>query len=401
MMNHSHVRGRAGTACLSIFNVSAGILLLIGCKGGSDRTPHADFRTHEAQYDGPGREDLSPDVETVRIGWFGPAEPNHPTAGLMWCATTMAVEEANAAGGFNGKPFELLPRWSSNPWGTGIQQVTKLIYDDKVWAIAGAPDGPSAHLVEQVATKARVPFVSTVSTDTTVNRANVPWVFSCAPGDHIWVPVLAEAVAEWTTSKAVTLVASTDHDARSAAMKLSQAGVLPARRIDLKPGRKEFADYIRVLRDNGSRAVIVLAGPLDAARFVKAARHLDVKILGGPAMGQRAFVAEADDAAEDVLLPLLWDRDGNAAASNFADRFEQRFNRKPDYTAAYTYDGVTLLIKAIRRAGLNRARIRDAIRGLSGWRGATGMIRWDPTGLNVQTASLGIIRDGQPTPMNP
>jgi branched-chain amino acid transport system substrate-binding protein len=273
--------------------------------------------------------------------------------------------------------------------------VTKLIYEDDVWVVAGAPDGASAHLVEQVAAKARVVFVSTASTDATVNRANVPWVFSCTPGDHTWLPVLAEAVA----CKHVTLFASTDHDSRAAAAELSPAGVLPTQRIDLAPGRQDLAGHVRVLQNNGSKVVMILAGPLDGARVVRVVDGLDVQIVGGPAMGRNAFITEAGDAAEGVMFPLLWDRDGDSAASDFAVRFERKFGQKPDYTAAYTYDGMSVLIQAIRLAGLNRASIRDAIRGLSGWRGVTGVIRWDPSGQNQQTVSLGVVRGGQPVPM--
>ena len=120
--------------------------------------PFFNARTHTAEYAGPGREVRPPDdVAEVKIGWFGPADPDHPTAGLMWQAATLAVEEANQSGGYNGLPFRLVSSWSENPWSSGVAGVTRLVYDSKVWAITGAPDGPSAHLVEQIVAKARRP----------------------------------------------------------------------------------------------------------------------------------------------------------------------------------------------------------------------------------------------------
>ena len=146
----------------TICSALSGAVILAGCAlpprsaaasppGSETRLPYLDGRSSVAEYHGPGREDPPPeDVPEVRIGWFGPADPNHPTAGLMWLAATMAVDEANQAGGYRGVPFRLLSAWSENPWDTGFMGVVRLIYEEGVWAVAGAPDGPSAHLVAQV-----------------------------------------------------------------------------------------------------------------------------------------------------------------------------------------------------------------------------------------------------------
>jgi hypothetical protein len=57
------------------------------------------------------------------------------------------------------------------------------------------------------------------------------------------------------------------------------------------------------------------------------------------------------------------------------------------------------LIDAVRRAGLNRARIRDALVQLSPWAGVTGTIQWDRTGSNVRAVKLATIEDGRIVPL--
>ena len=136
-------------------------------------------------YAGPRTADEIPDDLTeVAIGWFGPADPAHPLHGDLWTAAPLAVEEANRAGGWNGLPFRLLPRWSENVWGSGVSQVARMVYEDRVWAILGSVDGAATHLAEQIVAKARLPLVSPVSTDESVNLAGVPWMFSLAPADR-------------------------------------------------------------------------------------------------------------------------------------------------------------------------------------------------------------------------
>ena len=45
----------------------------------------------------------------------------------------------------------------------------------------GSHDGRNAHLVEQVATKSQVVFLSAWASDPTLSQAFVPWFFSCVP----------------------------------------------------------------------------------------------------------------------------------------------------------------------------------------------------------------------------
>jgi branched-chain amino acid transport system substrate-binding protein len=117
--------------------------------------------------------------------------------------------------------------------------------------------------------------------------------------------------------------------------------------------------------------------------------------IGGPALSRRAFVDGTDCRAEGVVFPLLWDSSSNAGGDAFAGRFRDRYGREADYTAAYTYDALQFLIAGIREAGLNRARIRDAVRELSPQVGVTGTIAWEPSGRNRKTVGLGTIRGGE------
>jgi len=47
---------------------------------------------------------------------------------------------------------------------------------------------------------------------------------------------------------------------------------------------------------------------------------------------------------------------------------------------------------AMRKAGLNRARIRDAVRALAPWPGASGDVTWDALGRNERVVALGVWR---------
>ncbi|MHC4545875.1 MAG: ABC transporter substrate-binding protein [Planctomycetota bacterium] len=359
-----------------------------------------DARKLETNYAGPGREEPAPtDIREVLIGYFGPGTASHPEGGDMWCAASLAIEEANRAGGYKGLPFRLVVGWSDNPWGTGISKVVRMAYVDKVWAIIGGIDGPSTHLAEQVVAKARLTLLSPASSDKTVNLANVPWMFSCLPGDHLQAPILAHAIASRIGQKPFLLVSAVDHDSHLFTVELarsfSQHKLVPLYHFEFEPEEKDFTELVDKIVEAKAHALVLIAGAEQSAHIISAVREKNFAglIFGGPCMGRRSFLEEAGRTAEDVIFPLLYTPRKNS--DSFEKKFTSRFRYRPDYLAAHTYDTVNLLIAAIRKAGLNRAQIRDAVRKLSPWAGVTGAVKWDTLGGNSRAVQLGTVRAGR------
>ena len=59
------------------------------------------------EYYGPGRESESAnETDEIRIAWFGPNEPEDPEGGDLWAAAELAIEKANASGGYQDKQFD-------------------------------------------------------------------------------------------------------------------------------------------------------------------------------------------------------------------------------------------------------------------------------------------------------
>jgi ABC-type branched-subunit amino acid transport system substrate-binding protein len=360
--------------------------------------PHFDTATHQVTYAGPGRTDPPPnDPSEVLIGYFGPSDPDHPKGGDLWLASSLAVEEANRAGGYRGLPFRLVPAWSENAWGTGVAQLARMVYADGVWAIIGSIDGTSTHLAEQVVAKARLTLIGPAGTDNTVNLANVAWMFSCLPADDRQAAVLARALSE-TVERGPLLLSATDHDARVATAELKKAldleGIAPLHHVELESGAAELTELADWVVSTGAESVVILAGPVDSARLVTALRTKDpdLQLYGGSSMSRRVFLERAGAAADGVLFPLPCD--STLFTDGFSRDFESRFGRRPDCTAAQTYDATRLLIAAIRQAGLNRTRIRDAVQALSPWSGAAGTIEWNALGQNQREVHLATIALG-------
>lgn len=382
--------GSAPTRCRSLPACSAGLWLLLawpGAAGASGAAPYLDHRSRELDFTeaGAGGSEIA-GVDEVCLGWFGPSDPADPVGGDLWMAACMAVEEANATGGWEGRPFRLTPRWSENPWGTGVGSLFRMVYDEPVVALLGSMDGASTHLAEQVVAKAGLPLVSPVSTDDSVNFAGVSWVFSCAPGDAMVAASLADAVARWRVEP--FLVNAIDHDsrvlARSVARAIEVEGRGVSQQLQFTPGGETFAAQLRQLAAAQPDLVVLIAGAEDSARFVRGLRRMGVTsaVLGSPGMGSRRFFTAVDGGTDGVFFPLLVAEGEGGRREAFTTGFAARTGHEPDFRALLTYDAATLLVCAVRRAGPDRDGIRRALRGLSPWTGVAGRIEWDGLGRN-------------------
>jgi ABC-type branched-subunit amino acid transport system substrate-binding protein len=366
----------------------------------SAQTPFYDGRQRPQDYAGPGREiDPPADMKEVRIAYFGPYDPADPEGNEPWQAAQMAIEEANATGGWQGKQFRLVPAWSGSPWAAGAARLAKAVYDNQVAAIVGGIDGPTTHLAEQITVKARLPLLNPISSDKTVNGAGVPWVFSCTPADDLVAPVLADEIAARIGEKPFVFVSADQHDAKLFTEELTNSleklHMTPRLRFEYKPqtaGPGELAD--RIIQVDPT-AVVLAAGAAHSAKLVKGLRAAGYKgiVFGGPWMGRGQFARDAGAAGEGCLFPLLFA--AGKQSEEFAAAFSRRSGVPPDYASAHTYDAVRELIAAIRKAGPNRARTFDALRSLSPWEGVTGLTVWESHGAATQDVGIGTILQGR------
>jgi ABC-type branched-subunit amino acid transport system substrate-binding protein len=81
----------------------------------SSSLPNYEFYQDLIEYNGAACETPDPnlkDLSEIRIGFIGPLS-NHPDQSLgyrMLKGASLAIDEANAAGGYAGKPFKLMLR---------------------------------------------------------------------------------------------------------------------------------------------------------------------------------------------------------------------------------------------------------------------------------------------------
>ena len=77
----------------------------------------------------------------------------------------------------------------------------------------------------------------------------------------------------------------------------------------------------------------------------------------------------------------------------FQQEFQRIYRNMPGEIGAYAYDGMNLIIEAIRNAGLDREKIQKSLAKIH-YEGVTGVIKFDDKGNRIGAATLMEIKNG-------
>jgi ABC-type branched-subunit amino acid transport system substrate-binding protein len=360
------------------------------------------------------------DLTEVRIGFFGPIENNSESVlGLrMLHGAQLAVEEANARGGYGGKPFKLMlhndyNNWQAKAvygdvrptdaaiWGSASDEAVKMAYDEQVWAIFGSISSESTHIALRVALRAELPVVSSANSDPTVPETTIPWYFGTMQDDRQQYQTLARRIYTELGLKRVAVLRASSRYGRYGLPKFLDA----SRRLGhpvvmeqiFQPGDMDYAKQLRVIRSSRPDAVLLVGDELEAARILKQMRAAGMKqrVFGAYRTLGDTLLKEAGDDAEGFEAVYPYDPTRNDSRwLDFNRRFEDRFHEKPEQFASMAYDTMNMLLDSICKAGLNRARIHDALADIEEYDGVTGRMIFDPNQKNATPMFLGTVHNG-------
>ena len=368
--------------------------------------PYYENYTDLVEYNGAARDLPDPDLKTldeIRIGFIGPLH-DHPDQALgnrMLHGAQLAVDEANAAGGYCGKPFRLMLHNDSAIWGASSNEVVKMVYDEKVWAMFGAISGDTTHIALRMTLKAETPLVNSASTDPTIPETIIPWYFTDLQDDRVQGYTLARHIYTELGLKRVAILRVNDRYGRFGVLKFRDASRRLRHPVVIEqkfmPGDTDFRRQFRVIQDSGVDAIVLWTDIGPAAAILRQMQELGMKqrVFGSHRTIGEELVRLAGPAAEGFEAVFPYDPTQRTRAwLDFNRRFEERYQEKPDHFAALAYDAMQILLRSICRAGLNRGRIRDALTGIEKYEGVTGTMVFDPNCKNISPMFLARVHNG-------
>ena len=385
-------------------------------------TPYYEYYQDLIEYNGAARDVPDPDLKTlseIRIGFLAPLydHPDQQFGNRMLNGATMAIDEANAAGGYGGKPFRLITHndydnWQistaqtgaakdSAIWGSASNDVVRMVYDDKVWAMFGSISSESTHIALRVTLKAETPIVNSASTDPTIPETIIPWYFTDIQDDRVQGYTLARHIYTELGLKRVAILRVNDRYGRFGVLKFKDASRRLGHPVVIEQkfmrGDTDFRHELKIIQDSRADAIVLWTDIAPTAAILQQMQELGMKqrVFGSHRTIGDDLIRLAGPAAENFEAVFPYDPTRNDPRwLEFQSRYEARFHEKPDHFAALAYDAMQVLLKAICQAGLNKGRIRDALTGITSHKGVTGDMAFDPNCKNIAPMYLASVHNG-------
>ncbi len=373
--------------------------------------PYYDWfvRTDTLAYSGAAEKRPDGDaskLSEVAIGFMAPIENNPESIfGLpMLHGAQLAIEEADARGGYHGKPYALKVHNESALWGASSTEMVKMLFNENCWAMLGCVDGQNCHIALRVSLKLEVPIMSVGTTDPTVTETRIQWLMHDFLDDRQQGYTLADYVFKTLKLKRIGVIRTQTRYARIGIQKFNdearRMGRQPILEVKFERGDKDFARQLTMLKNAKIEAVVIWGEAAEAGLILKQMRELAMNqpVFGGSRLAYPKLIEIAGPAAEGVVTTTTLDPTrSDPKWSAFCAAYRKRFNEEPIDYAAYAYDGMNILTSIIEKVGLNRGRIMAALRDyqMKTYEGVTGKAFFDHTLNNISPVTMARVKGGK------
>ncbi|MDH4180175.1 MAG: ABC transporter substrate-binding protein, partial [Armatimonadota bacterium] len=327
----------------------------------------------------------------------GPAaslgEPERDTVMMM-------EEQINRAGGINGHPLEMIVYDTAGDETKCVMAVKRLIERDKVLAIVGpSRTGTSLAIIETIQ-RARVPLVSCAAGIQIVEPVK-EWVFKTPQSDVLAVrKILVFLKSKGIKRVAIMSVSNAFGESGKNELKryLPAAGVQIVAEETYGDRDTDVTPQLIRIKTKDPDAIINWDTSVGAAVMTKNAHQLRLKsrLILSHGVANKTYLDLAGEATEGVVFPagkllvagsLSADDPQRDILIKYAEDFERKYKRTADTFGGHAWDAVSLVVRALRKVGPDRAKIRLQIENTKGFVGTGGIFnfsREDHNGLTEE-----------------
>jgi len=326
---------------------------------------------------------------------------------------SLAIEQVNAAGGINGRKVALVNVNSESDNTKTVSGAKRLIEQDSVVAIIGPMSSGSVFAVADTMERAKVPMIA--------NGASRGIVLPPEQRRYMFLAPLTDVVVQSVMlkdmrAKGIKKIAILNSDVAfgtSGRDSLEKAagdyGIAVVAKETFGNSDTDITPQLTKIRGSDAEATVLWATGAGLAIATKNHRALGIKtpLYLAHSSNDFNFLRLAGDAANGVLLPSskiyvtdsLPDSDPQKkVVAKFVADYTQKYGKPPATFAGNGYDATMMLVDAIRRAGTDPAKIRDAIEGTKDYVGVTAVYTYGPTdhfGTRPESVVMLTVKDGK------
>ena len=340
-------------------------------------------------------------ADTVKIGFnvpltgFAAADGKSALTGAE-----LAVEQANATGGIDGKMIELLVYDDQASPKESVPIATKLATQDKVnIAISGSYSG-ATRAAAGVFQANGIPYISAFAVHPGITRSG-DFVFRTSFVGEVQGRAGAKLAGEILGKKRAVLITLKNDFGKSLAAGFKEAagkfGVTIAAEYEYSIKDRQFGPIVSKVKADNPEVIYASGYFFTAGPLVSQLRAagVEVPIIGQEGYDSQKFIEIAGAAAEGTIITTSLDRDSDQPETMaFIAAFEKKAGYKVDMVAASGHTAAKVAIAAMRQAGtMDRKAIRDAIAGLT-LQASTGEISFNKLGEVRKDVQVQVVKDG-------
>ena len=350
--------------------------------------------------------------EPIRIGAFlsvtGPAaflgDPEQKTL-------EMVVERINAEGGVLGRKLQLIAYDDAGDAEKARTFAKRLLEQDRVDVIVGGSTTGTTMAVVPLIEAAQTPFISLAGAVVIVEPVK-KWVFKTPHTDRMACEKIFVDVQSRKLTKVALISGSGGFDK---SMRGECLKVAPKYSIEVVADETygaadtDMTAQLTKIRGSGAQAVLNAGfgqGPAIVTRNYRQV-GITLPLYQSHGVASKEYVKLSGAAAEGVRLPaaallipdLLPGSDPQKSVVTAYKRdYEARFKSDVSTFGGHAYDGLMLVVNAIKRAAsLDKAKVRDAIESTQGFVGTGGVVNMsasDHLGLDLSAFVMLEVKGG-------
>ncbi len=339
----------------------------------------------------------------IRLGFTPPITGASAAEGALQVkAIKLALKQINAAGGVNGKQINLImeDNQSTNPGALAALQ--KAVEQDKVLALVGSVKSTQILAMSDAVKGYGVPMMIG-GTNATLTKQGNPWLFRVRPDDSIAAAAMVKYIKEDTKFTKVGILHDTDAFGTGGADLVEQgakaAGLSVVKREKYTTKDKDFTAQLLSLKNAGAQIMVIYGtNPEDVAVIQRQYRQLGspYKYIGSPSSQMKDCLNLAKDASEGIWAVADFVPGQSPVNKQYAVDYQKEYNELYDTTSAWAYDGLKILVEAIKKGGEDRAKIREALLATQGYKGVLGTFSFTPNGDGLSEVSVVQVEKGEP-----
>jgi branched-chain amino acid transport system substrate-binding protein len=304
----------------------------------------------------------------------------------------LALDEINASGGIKrrgeseGKKIDIIFEDDGTDETKAVNSAKTLIKTAKVPLIIGGVTSSSALALAPVCEAEKVVLLSPTASSPKLSGAG-QYVFRNYPSDALEGKVMAEYAVRRMNVRDVAIF-YIDNEYGQGLMTVFKerfTGLGGNIQMDhsYPPGTVDFTAAVKELKADPPDGIYVIGYYAEIANILKEInkQKVESKIISVEGLVQPMVLETAADVVEGVIYPQPHynPESPDPKIQEFVKAYREKFNTKPDIDAAFAYDALRIVAKAIEQSADYPVDLRDRIADVS-MRGIIGDISFDSNG---------------------